>query len=101
MSKKQTDSWFFESVKRGLLLARDFRLHAHAQRLDPRGVRVAILVLEQMDSHFALKKLSSEEAVNLELYASKIAGEAIKAEEAERLKQQKSESKSRGITYEG
>jgi hypothetical protein len=78
---------FKEDVVRAMLLVREFRLHAIAQRIDPRATRVAIKVLSHLDDHFALKKLSPKEEFDLEIYASKLAGEVIK-KEAELLKKQ-------------
>jgi len=82
---------FEADLKRALLLARNFRLHAVAQRLDPRAVRVAIKVMLKMDDHFALKKLTQTEELELEMYASRLAGEVIKQEE-EKLKKRGQET---------
>lgn len=68
---------FEESIKRAMLLVREFRLHCIAQGLDPKAVRAAIKILMKLDDHFALKKLSEKEESDLEAYANKIAGEAI------------------------
>lgn len=72
---------FEEDLLRAMLLVREFRLHAVVQKINPKAVRVAIKVLCHIDDHFALKQLSSKEEFDLEIYASKLAGEVIKKEE--------------------
>lgn len=76
-----TERTFEEDLKRAMLLVRNFRLHAVTQRINPKAVRVAIKVLCHIDDHFALKQLSPKEEFDLEIYASKLAGEVIKKEE--------------------
>ena len=75
-----TERTFKEDLVRAMLLVRQFRLHAVAQKINPKAVRVAIKVLCHIDDHFALKQLSSKEEFDLEIYASKLAGEVIKKE---------------------
>lgn len=48
-----------EDLERAMLLVRSFRLHAVAQNLDPKAVRVAILFLKLVDDHFAAQKLKA------------------------------------------
>lgn len=71
---------FEEDLKRAMLLVREFRLHAVVQKINPKAVRIAIKLLCHIDDHFASMHLSSKEDFDLEIYASKLAGEVIKKE---------------------
>lgn len=60
-----TERSFEEDVVKAMLLVRAFRLHAVAQRISPKAVRVAIKVLCHIDDHFALKLLSQKRSLIL------------------------------------
>jgi hypothetical protein len=79
-----TERAFEEDLLRAMCLVRDFRLHGVAQKINPKAMRIAIKVLCHIDDHFALKQLSSKEDFDLEIYASKLAGQLIKHEEGKK-----------------
>jgi hypothetical protein len=77
--KAMSERSFEEDLRRAMLLAREFRLHAVAQNLDPKAVRVAIIFLNLIDDHFAAKKLDAKTILELEEMAQKLSAEVIKS----------------------
>ena len=64
---------FEESLKRALLLVREFRLHVYAQDLDPTAVRVAIKFMLLADTHIGEQHgLTAEEDKQLDAKAEEL-----------------------------
>ena len=72
---------FEDELVRAMLLVREFRLHAVAQRINPKAVRIAIKVLSAIDDHFAHKQLSAKENFDIDIYARRLSRRVIEAEE--------------------
>lgn len=75
---------FEESLKKALLLVREFRLHCITQQLDQRAIRVALKFQLMADSQFALKILNPQEEEHLDELAHDLLRQAI--ENAKKVK---------------